>query len=132
MGQGGTAARGCAIEARLAMEAGRLRQSISDIERHAGIDIPEEPRLVLADNIEPQEDVPYIMERIRGISKKYDVLGFLVDGFEVGEEGDRHVLSFRIKPGAELEEFRGELCRIANITGTRDRYPGLRATITDG
>ena len=132
MGQGGTAAKGCAIEARLAMEAGRLRQSIDDIERHAGINIPEEPRLVLADGIKPQDDVPYIMEKIRGISKKYDALGFLVDGFEVGEEGDRHVLSFRIKPGAELEEFRGELCRIANITGTRDKNPGLRATITDG
>ncbi|MDA8010630.1 MAG: hypothetical protein MPK75_13140, partial [Alphaproteobacteria bacterium] len=102
---------GHTIEARLAMEAGRLRQSISDIERHAGIDIPEEPRLVLVHDFEPLAGGQEIMGVIREISRGRDDLGFVIDGFGMEEEGRGHVLSFRVVPDPGLEAFRCDLYR---------------------
>ena len=60
-GKGPRVMHGHPIEARLAMEAGRPRPSISDLERHAGLAIPEEPRLGLAGNLQPPEAVPSYM-----------------------------------------------------------------------
>ena len=57
---------GHTLEARLAMEAGRLRQSNSGIERRAGIDIPGEPRPVLVHDLEPLGGGAGIMGGVRG------------------------------------------------------------------
>ncbi|MDA7943154.1 MAG: 2'-5' RNA ligase family protein [Nitrosopumilus sp.] len=107
------------IEARLAMEKGRLLQSMADVGRRAGMRLRGVPHFTLVYSFEPLSRRSEIMERVRDVSRRYGSLDFVIDGFEVREGRRGHVLAFRVEPGRELAEFRREL------------YDGIRHMIRD-
>ena len=97
------------LEARLILEKGRLRQRMREAGKATGFHFRNVPHFTLVYSFDPRVDPDRIIKTVADVSKRYDSLDFMINGFELREARRGHVFAFNVEPSRDLVEFRREL-----------------------